>query len=105
MGIWDVREKSRSKSAVHIEEAHTADVNVLSWSPCVGELLVSGSDDGGFKIWDTRNVGAGPMANFLWHRKPITSVDDDRANRDGDAPGASHFPAQLLFLHMGQTDI
>lgn len=128
--VWDTREKNRKKSAVHVPKAHSSDVNVLSWSPCVGELLVTGSDDGGFKIWDTRNVGAGPMANFLWHKKPITSVDwhptdetvlavasednsvslwdmaveDDRVGGEEEVPGESHFPAQLLFLHMGQTD-
>lgn len=127
--VWDIREKSRSKSAVHIKDAHGSDVNVLSWSPCVGELLVTGSDDGGFKIWDTRNVSAGPMANFLWHKKPITSVDwhptdetvlcvasedhmvslwdmaveDDRVGQE-KVPGESHFPPQLLFVHMGQQD-
>eukprot|EP00439_Symbiodinium_sp_Y106_P039447 s1922_g4.t2 len=33
------------------------------------------ADDGSFKIWDTRHVAAGPMANFKWHRQPICSVD------------------------------
>jgi len=127
--VWDVRETGRKKSAVHVPDAHTSDVNVLSWSPCVGELLLTGSDDGGFKIWDTRNVSAGPMANFAWHRKPITSVDwhptdetvlavasedhcvslwdmaveDDNGRRE-DPPGADHYPAQLLFLHQGLRD-
>eukprot|EP00933_Yihiella_yeosuensis_P031808 TRINITY_DN25426_c0_g1_i1.p1 TRINITY_DN25426_c0_g1~~TRINITY_DN25426_c0_g1_i1.p1 ORF type:complete len:473 (-),score=129.37 TRINITY_DN25426_c0_g1_i1:96-1514(-) len=128
--VWDVREKNRKKSAVNVPEAHGGvDVNVLSWSPIVGELLVTGADDGGFKIWDTRNVGAGPMANFKWHRKPITSVDwhptdetalavaseddcvsiwdmaveDDAPGRD-QVQGADYFPPQLLFVHQGQRD-
>jgi len=128
--IWDVREKSRKKSAIHVPDAHGGpDVNVLSWSPIVGELICTGAEDGGFKIWDTRHVDAGPMANFLWHRKPITSVDwhptdetalavasaddsvslwdmaveDDAPGRD-QPPGADHFPPQLLFLHQGQKD-
>mmetsp|Transcript_104688 Transcript_104688/g.327605 ORF Transcript_104688/g.327605 Transcript_104688/m.327605 type:complete len:384 (-) Transcript_104688:64-1215(-) len=127
--VWDVREKSRSKAAVLISEAHGCDVNAISWSPCVAELLVSGADDGSFKIWDTRNTTAGPMANFRWHRKPVVSVDwhptdetvlavacdddcislwdmaveDDAVGRDGP-PGAEHFPPQLLFLHQGQRE-
>lgn len=126
--VWDVREK-RDKSAVHIKDAHSADVNCLSWSPLVGELLATGSDDGGFKIWDTRTVSAGPMANFLWHKKPITSLDwhptdettlsvaaednmvslwdmaveDDRVGQE-EVPGESHFPPQLMFVHMGQQE-
>jgi len=127
--VWDVREQSRTKSAVHVPEAHPTDVNVLCWSPCVGELIITGADDGGFKIWDTRNTGAGAMANFLWHRKPITSVDwhptdetvmavssaddtvsiwdmavEDDAEGAEKPPGAEHYPPQLLFLHMGQRE-
>merc|ERR1711939_597082 len=30
--VWDVREQDRQKSALHIKEAHSSDVNVLSWS-------------------------------------------------------------------------
>lgn len=126
--IWDVREKARNKCATLIADAHKTDVNVISWSPCVGELLISGSDDGGFKIWDTRSTAAGPMANFLWHKKPITSVhwhptdetvltvacEDnsvsiwDMAVEEEEGhqklAGADHFPAQLLFLHQGMRD-
>lgn len=128
--IWDVREPSRKKSAATIANAHGSDVNVLSWSPVVGELIVTGADDGGFKVWDTRQVSAGAMANFQWHKKPITSVDwhpsdetvlavasdddcvslwdmaveDDTGGADLP-PGAEHFPAQLLFLHQGQKEV
>mmetsp|Transcript_12029 Transcript_12029/g.28815 ORF Transcript_12029/g.28815 Transcript_12029/m.28815 type:complete len:460 (+) Transcript_12029:94-1473(+) len=128
--VWDVREKDRKKAAINVRDAHAgSDVNVLSWSPIVGELIVTGADDGSFKIWDTRHVAAGPMANFKWHRQPICSVDwhptdetvlavasaDDSASLwdmavEDDAPGrdlppgADHFPPQLLFLHQGQKE-
>ena len=52
--IFDVRRKANSMLC--IEGAHTQDVNVISWNPLVGFLLASGSDDGGFKIWDLRKV-------------------------------------------------
>jgi len=124
--IWDIREKNRQKPALRIKEAHSCDVNVFAWSPVVGELLATGADDGGFKVWDTRNVDAGPMANFLFHKKPVTSIDwhptdetmlivssdddcvsiwdmaleDDQVG--GELPaGAEHYPPQLLFLHQG----
>jgi len=128
--VWDIREKDRKKPAINVPDAHGgSDVNVLSWSPIVGELIVTGADDGGFKIWDTRHVAAGPMANFLWHRQAVTSVDwhpsdetvlavasaDDSVSLwdmavEDDAPGrevpqgADHFPPQLLFLHQGQKE-
>ena len=35
--------------------AHASDVNVISWNRQVGYLLVSGSDDGTFRVWDFRN--------------------------------------------------
>ncbi|CAK9117088.1 unnamed protein product [Durusdinium trenchii] len=128
--VWDIREKDRKKASINMPDAHGgSDVNVLSWSPIVGELIVTGADDGGFKIWDTRHVAAGPMANFLWHRQPVTSVDwhpsdetvlavasaddsvslwdmaveDDAPGREVP-PGADHFPPQLLFLHQGQKE-
>jgi len=128
--IWDVREQNRQKSAVHIKEAHSSDVNVLSWSPCVGELLATAGDDCAFKVWDIRNIAAGPMANFMWHKKPITSIDwhptdettlvlasedscvslwdmaveDDRDGTEEEMPGTEHYPAQLMFVHQGQRD-
>eukprot|EP00747_Dinoflagellata_sp_TGD_P193558 gnl/TRDRNA2_/TRDRNA2_59885_c0_seq1.p1 gnl/TRDRNA2_/TRDRNA2_59885_c0~~gnl/TRDRNA2_/TRDRNA2_59885_c0_seq1.p1 ORF type:complete len:501 (-),score=116.13 gnl/TRDRNA2_/TRDRNA2_59885_c0_seq1:36-1538(-) len=128
--VWDIREESRKKSAINISEAHSEDVNVLSWSPIVGDLIVSGADDGSFKIWDMRQVQAGPMANFHWHKKPITSVDwhptdettlgvacaddsvsiwdmaveDDAIGRPNEPSGADHYPSQLLFLHQGQKE-
>lgn len=126
--VWDIREQNREKCAVHIKEAHGDHVNVLSWNPCVGELLATAGDDGGFKVWDTRNIGAGPMANFNWHKKPICSIDwhptdettlvvasEDHSvslwdmavedDREGmSVPGEDHYPAQLMFLHMGQQD-
>ncbi|KAG8808029.1 ribosome biosynthesis protein rrb1 [Serendipita sp. 399] len=54
--IWDVRVKGR-KSAMAVENAHDADINVISWSRTTGGngyLMVSGGDEGGLKVWDLR---------------------------------------------------
>lgn len=128
--VWDARESDRTKSCQHQPSAHASDINVLSWSPMVGELLATGGDDGCFKVWDTRNLAAGAMANFGWHKKPITSVDwhptdetsllvasedncvtlwdmaveDDTMGQE-QTPGMEHYPPQMMFLHMGQTDV
>lgn len=70
--IWDTRARGKSMLTV---EAHTQDVNVISWSRLINYLLVSGSDDGSFKIWDLRNFKAdAPISHFKWHAGPITSV-------------------------------
>lgn len=50
--VWDVRAKGR-KSVVSVE-AHSEDVNVISWNKGVDYLLVSGGDEGGLKVWDLR---------------------------------------------------
>eukprot|EP00435_Cladocopium_sp_Y103_P015161 s1401_g3.t1 len=42
--VWDIREKDRKKPAINVSDAHGgSDVNVLSWSPIVGELIVTGA--------------------------------------------------------------
>lgn len=51
--IWDTR--SREHKAMLSVNAHTSDVNVISWNREVGYLMVSGSDDGTFRVWDFRN--------------------------------------------------
>ncbi|KAF4719483.1 hypothetical protein FOZ62_009400, partial [Perkinsus olseni] len=99
----------------------------------VGDLLLSGADDGSFKVWDVRNTGHGPMANFKWHRDAVTSVDwhpydetllavasadntvslwdmsveadDDEAQGGQHLEGEEDYPAQMMFLHQGQTGV
>lgn len=118
----------RAPKVTAVIQAHDCDVNVLSWNPVVSDLLLSGGDDGCFKCWDAR-FPKDVMANFHWHQQAITSVDwhpsdetvlavssaddtlsiwDMSVEEDGEQvvpPGAEHYPAQLLFVHMGQTEI
>jgi len=57
-------------------KAHDADVNVISWNHLVNYLVVSGSDDGSFKVWDLRMLKSQqPAAHYKWHNGPITSVE------------------------------
>ncbi|WFD42336.1 Ribosome assembly protein rrb1 [Malassezia psittaci] len=83
--IWDVRVKSR-KSALAMEDAHTQDVNVISWNHGTQYLLLSGGDEGALNVWDMRNLQskqkASPVAHFEWHQGPISSVE---WNRDEDS--------------------
>ena len=82
--IWDVRSKSR-KPAVDARISST-DVNVISWSRQTFHLLATGADDGEWAVWDLRqwkpqadNAGAqvkpSPVADFKFHKKPITSIE------------------------------
>jgi len=45
--IWDAR--APSKPAIDIK-AHDCDVNVLSWNPIEENLIVTGAEDGSFKV-------------------------------------------------------
>ncbi|KAF4698384.1 hypothetical protein FOZ63_021336, partial [Perkinsus olseni] len=129
--LWDMEGYS-AKPGLTIM-AHDTDVNVISWNPEVGDLLLSGADDGSFKVWDVRNTGHGPMANFKWHRDAVTSVDwypydetllavasadntvslwdmsveadDDEVQGGQHLEGEEDYPAQMMFLHQGQTGV
>ena len=125
--IWDTRGRTGPMISVN---AHNDDINVISWSTSVGYLLASGCDDGSFKVWDLRSIKKEtPLANFTYHTKAITSIEwaphdesvlsvsseDDQVTiwdlsveaDESEAPSAelAEFPAQLLFIHQGQTNV
>jgi ribosome assembly protein RRB1 len=45
--IWDIRDNTKPQITV---DAHSEDVNVISWNRNVAYLLASGCDDGSFKV-------------------------------------------------------
>lgn len=83
--VWDARSKSR-KPAVDVKISNT-DVNVMSWSRQTFHLLATGADDGQWAVWDLRqwkpssggtsnnNNRPTPVADFNFHKKPITSIE------------------------------
>ena len=80
--VWDVRSKSR-KSQLDVKISKT-DVNVMSWSTQTSHLLATGADDGVWAVWDLRQwkpsqadgqLTPSPIADFNFHRKPITSIE------------------------------
>ena len=72
--VWDVRRKGGS--ALTVDEKHGCDVNVLSWNKLVNYLVVTGADDGSFRVWDLRSFSsAEPVANFKWHKGAVTSLE------------------------------
>ncbi|KAB5587013.1 hypothetical protein PHYPO_G00008070 [Pangasianodon hypophthalmus] len=125
--IWDIR--APPKSMLSANEAHSSDVNVISWNR-TEPFLLSGGDDGLLKVWDLRQFQSGhPVASFKQHTAPITSVEwspvdssvfaasgaDDvisqwdlsveSCDMGEQADSLKKLPPQLLFLHQGQTEV
>lgn len=124
IAIGDLRNRSGAMISV---VAHKSDVNVISWNKLATHMLLSGSDDGSFKIWDLRHFKSNePVANYKWYNCPVTSVEwsshessvlsvsgddgqltlwDLSLERDADDPKDVDVPPQLLFVHRGQKYI
>ena len=68
--------RRKGGSALTVDEGHGTDVNVLSWNRLVNYLVVTGADDGSFRVWDLRSFRSGdPVARFHWHKAAVTSVE------------------------------
>ncbi|XP_078511101.1 glutamate-rich WD repeat-containing protein 1 [Lissotriton helveticus] len=132
--IWDIRAAPSKACMLTASQAHTSDVNVISWNHNE-PFIVSGGDDGVLKIWDLRQFQKGAsVATFKQHTAPITSVEwhptdgsvlaaagadnqitqwdlaverDQEKEGEGDIedPTLASIPPQLLFVHQGEKDI
>ncbi|KAI3380421.1 hypothetical protein SNEBB_004632 [Seison nebaliae] len=136
--IFDIRAPHESANMLTMAKAHTDDVNVISWNRMESHWILSGGDDNEINLWDLRNwssdspnnqVKCEAIAKFIYHNKPITSVDwhptdsttfaasseDDRLtiwdiclevdNIKKEDKSNKDIPPQLLFVHEGQKSI
>jgi len=123
--IWDIRAKPNSACMIAVENAHSLDVNGISWNR-KEPFIVSGGDDGVVKVWDLRQIQSKEcVAHFKHHSGPITSVEwcpqdssvfaasgednqvtqwDLAVEKEGNSE-EPEVPPQLLFVHQGQQDI
>lgn len=125
--IWDTRAPPQKACMLTADNAHDSDVNVIHWNKHE-PFIVSGGDDGVLKVWDLRRFQQKtPVAFFKHHSAPVTSVEwhptdgavfasagadhqialwDLSAEKDNEtATEIPNLPAQLLFIHQGQTDL
>lgn len=115
-----------------VPEAHSLDVNVISWNKSDTQFIVSGGDDGMVCIWDLRALATkntSPIAKFKQHTSAVTTVEWHPQERTVFASGGAdeqiaqwdasleadetekqsnelaNLPPQLLFIHQGQNDV
>lgn len=77
--VWDAR-NANAAPALRVK-THECDVNVMSWNRVANCMLATGADDGSLRIWDLRMFSpsdAKHVANFSFHRGPVTSVEWSR---------------------------
>ncbi|PNI20306.1 RBBP4 isoform 15, partial [Pan troglodytes] len=121
--IWDTRSNNTSKPS-HSVDAHTAEVNCLSFNPYSEFILATGSADKTVALWDLRNLKL-KLHSFESHKDEIFQVQwsphnetilassgtDRRLNvwdlskigEEQSPEDAEDGPPELLFIHGGHT--
>ena len=121
--LWDTRSSNTSKPSQMIE-AHSAEVNCLSFNPYSEYILATGSADKTVALWDLRNLKM-KLHSFESHKDEIFQVQwsphnetilassgtDRRLNvwdlsKIGEEQSADDIedgPPELLFIHGGHT--
>ena len=119
--IWDRRIQGKTANSV---EAHSAEVNCISFNPFNNFLLATGSADHTVAIWDMRNLGQklhsleshqDEVFQIQWNmfNEPIVAScgsdrrlmvwDLSRIGEEQSAEDAEDGPPELLFIHGGHT--
>jgi len=78
--IWDTRSSNTSKPS-HTVDAHTAEVNCLSFNPYSEFILVTGSADKSVALWDLRNLKL-KLHSFESHKDEIFQVQWSPHNKN-----------------------
>lgn len=121
--IWDTRSNNTNKPS-HTVDAHTAEVNCLSFNPYSEFILATGSADKTVALWDLRNLKL-KLHSFESHKDEIFQVqwsphnetilassgtdrrlhvwDLSKIGEEQSAEDAEDGPPELLFIHGGHT--
>ncbi|CAF1441354.1 unnamed protein product [Rotaria magnacalcarata] len=123
MLIWDTRSNNYAQAS-HVIDAHTAEVNCISFNPFSEYILLTGSADKTLALWDLRNLKV-KIATFESHKDEIFQVqwsphnetifassgsdrrihiwDLSRMNRKQSSIETEDGPPELLFIHGGHS--
>ena len=121
--IWDTRSTANNKPS-HTVDAHSAEVNCLSFNPYSEFILASGSADKTVALWDLRNLKL-KLHSFESHKDEIFQVqwsphnetilassgtdrrlhvwDLSKIGEEQTTEDAEDGPPELLFIHGGHT--
>jgi len=121
--IWDTRSAVTNRPS-HTVDAHTAEVNCLSFNPYSEFILATGSADKTVALWDLRNLKL-KLHSFESHKDEIFQVqwsphnetilassgtdrrlhvwDLSKIGEEQSAEDAEDGPPELLFIHGGHT--
>lgn len=121
--IWDTRCNNTSKPS-HTVDAHTAEVNCLSFNPYSEFILATGSADKTVALWDLRNLKL-KLHSFESHKDEIFQVqwsphnetilassgtdrrlhvwDLSKIGEEQTPEDNEDGPPELLFIHGGHT--
>lgn len=121
--IWDIRKPATAAQDKEVE-AHSAEVNCLSFNPFNEFVVATGSADKTVALWDTRNLSR-KLHQFDRHSEEVFQVgwsphhetilassgadrrlmiwDLSRIGEEQDTQDAEDGPPELLFIHGGHT--
>ncbi|KRX22889.1 putative histone-binding protein Caf1, partial [Trichinella nelsoni] len=121
--IWDVRANGGQRPA-HVVDAHSAEVNCLSFNPFSEYILATGSADKTVALWDLRNAKL-KLHSFESHKDEIFQVqwsphnetilassgtdrrlhvwDLSKIGEEQTVEDAADGPPELMFVHRGHT--
>jgi histone-binding protein RBBP4 len=121
--IWDTRANQTGKPT-HMVEAHSVEVNCLSFNPFSEYILATGSADRTVGLWDLRNLKL-KLHTFSSHKDEIFQVqwsphnetilassgsdrrlhvwDLSKIGEEQTSEDAEDGPPELLFIHGGHT--
>ncbi len=72
--LWDTRSQESGPS-MRVEKAHgEKDIHCVDWSGLQSHLLVTGAQDGGVHVWDTRNLTSA-LHIFKHHKEAVMNVE------------------------------